>query len=127
MKAIIFFVLLISNCRSLILESRSSSLQTLQGQVTTSVTKASIPTFSSQVFNELITFKNWGKWFTTSKIFTDYSTDKLQSKGDSFTEKFGLFDSSSITWTVSEVKANSKLSLYSSSMKVILFLDDFIQ
>jgi len=51
---------------------------------------------------------------TTSEKFTDYVHHPLRSKGDSFTERFGLFDSSSITWQVNDIKENELLALKTS-------------
>ena len=103
---------------SYLLESTCSQVITPNGsQKTISLTRFSIPTYPSKVFDTLCEVEQYRKWFTTSTRFSDYKRKTLRSKGDSFTERFGVFDSSLITWSVGEIKQNKKLSLYTSGMK----------
>ena len=103
---------------SYLLESTCTQVITPKGsQKTISLTRYSIPTYPSKVFDTLCNVEQYSKWFTTSTKFSDYKSKTLRVKGDSFTERFGVFDSSLITWSVGEIKQNKKLSLYTSSMK----------
>ena len=51
---------------------------------------------------------------TTSEKFTDYVRYPVSSKGDSFTERFGPFETSSITWEVTDIKENELFALKTS-------------
>ena len=70
-----------------------------------------IPIYPPKVFKSLTNLYEYGRWFTDSKKIDCSDSGIITKVGDKFTESFGLFDSSSITWTVSDFKAGSKLCL----------------
>ena len=111
----LWFLSLISSSKALLVDSRVSSRGNNGVVIEADFT---IPTYPTRVFKTLTDVNRYSKWFTDSKkIDADPSLGKISKVGDRFTETFGLFDSSFITYEVSEFKPNSKLSFYAQESK----------
>ena len=79
------------------------------GKKVTLSAEYTIPSYPPKVWKCLTNLDEYGRWFTDSKKID--TLGKITRVGDKFTESFGLFDSSSITWTVSDFKEGSRLGL----------------
>ena len=83
------------------------------------ITKYETPTLNINkniMYNKLCDIKSWNMWLSLTSMFKSDSNGYIISqKGQSFTEVFGLFGSSKIVWTVSDLRLGQGLSLYTSS------------
>lgn len=66
------------------------------------------------VFDKLADFKSWGAWLSPESRFEGGNHPITKSR-QTFTEVFGLFDSSSITWEVDDYKPHSTFAVISKS------------
>ena len=104
---------------SLVSSLSSSYLRVSLDKGSKTITKYETPTLNINkniLYNKLCDIKSWNKWLSPSSIFASTSNDyTINQKGQSFTEVFGLFGSSKIVWTVSDLRPGQGLSLYTSS------------
>lgn len=107
-------------CRlyAMLLKSTAKSIQTPRGPRTINETIKRIACRPDIVFKKICDFSTWPEWISPNAKFNIIDTEStvFSSKGQSCEERFGLFRSSQIIWTVSHIEKN-KLTVYSSYSK----------
>lgn len=118
----IFFVLLvianyIAECTGMLLKSAAVEVQTTRGPRITNETIKRMACAPDTLYRKLCDFSTWSAWISPgAKFISSDGATTFNSKDQSVTERFGLFGSSQIVWTTSDISP-SKLQVYSSSSR----------
>jgi hypothetical protein len=99
----------------MLLRSIATQVSTPQGPKIINETIKRISSPPNKVYKQICDFKSWNQWISPQSKFTS-GVNEFTNKNQSCLEIFGLFDSSSIQWTVSECIPH-QLSVFCSSSK----------